>query len=184
VCPRGDCTKKPMAALGGILAARWCCVMSAPDRVVRWSAPLAVVGVATVACCRVARACERFGTGVRRVRMDRTPDPANGGRFHPCEFDGGAGFDAAASAGACASAVTAWLGHRRDAGRERRPRPWSWCPRRCYRRVACGRAGRVYELLMVIIRSSQLPAVAPDAMTMSLRPIRSVSAPCSCSRMT
>jgi hypothetical protein len=49
LCPRGDCTKKPMAAYGGVLAGRWWCVMNAADRVIRWSTALAVLGVAAVA---------------------------------------------------------------------------------------------------------------------------------------
>jgi len=45
----GDCTKKPMAAHGGVLAGRWWCVMNAADRVIGWSTALAVLGVAAVA---------------------------------------------------------------------------------------------------------------------------------------
>ena len=45
----GDCTKKPMAAHDGVLAGRWWCVMNAADRVIRWSTALAVLGVAAVA---------------------------------------------------------------------------------------------------------------------------------------
>ena len=45
---RGDCTKKPMAAVGGVFAGRWWCLMSPADRVIRWSTALAVLGVAAV----------------------------------------------------------------------------------------------------------------------------------------
>ena len=31
MCPRVDCTKKPMAAYGGVFAGRWWCVMNAVD---------------------------------------------------------------------------------------------------------------------------------------------------------
>ena len=49
MCPMGDCTKKPMAAHGGVPAGRLWLVMNAADRVIRWSTALAVVGVAAVA---------------------------------------------------------------------------------------------------------------------------------------
>jgi hypothetical protein len=49
MCPRRDCTKKPMVAHGGVSAGRRWCVMTAADRVIRWSTGLAVVGVAAVA---------------------------------------------------------------------------------------------------------------------------------------
>ena len=49
MCPRGDCTKKPMAAVGGVLAGRWWCMMSTAGRVIRSSTVLAVLGVAAVA---------------------------------------------------------------------------------------------------------------------------------------
>jgi hypothetical protein len=46
----GDCTKKPMAAVGGVFAGGWWwCVMCAVDRVIRWSTALAVLGVPVVA---------------------------------------------------------------------------------------------------------------------------------------
>src|ERR1700733_7334808 len=48
-CPRGDCTKRPMAAHGGVLAGRWWCVVNAADQVIRWSTAVAVLGVAAVA---------------------------------------------------------------------------------------------------------------------------------------
>ena len=46
---QGDCTKKPMATRGGVSAGRWWCVVTAVDRVIRWSTALAVVGVPAVA---------------------------------------------------------------------------------------------------------------------------------------
>jgi hypothetical protein len=49
LCPRGDRTKKPMAAVSGVLAGRWWRVMNAVDRVIRLSTALAVLAVAAVA---------------------------------------------------------------------------------------------------------------------------------------
>src|SRR5690242_3970475 len=49
LCPRTECTKKPMAAHGAVLAGRWWCAVSAADRGIRWSTALVVVGVAMVA---------------------------------------------------------------------------------------------------------------------------------------
>jgi hypothetical protein len=49
MCPRGDCTKRPMPAHGGVSSRRWWCVMNAADGVIRWSTALTVVGVAAVA---------------------------------------------------------------------------------------------------------------------------------------
>lgn len=50
LCPGGgDCTKKPMAAHHGVSAGRWRCAVTAAGRVIRWSAALAVLGVAAVA---------------------------------------------------------------------------------------------------------------------------------------
>jgi len=49
VCPRGDCTKKPMASDSGVLAVQRWCTMNVTDRLIRWSTALAVVGVAAVA---------------------------------------------------------------------------------------------------------------------------------------
>src|SRR5690348_13722892 len=45
----GDCTQKPMAAHCGVSAGRRWCMMTATDRIIRWSTALAVVGVAAVA---------------------------------------------------------------------------------------------------------------------------------------
>jgi len=49
LCPRRDCTKKPIAAHHGVSAARRRCAVNAADRVIRWSTALAVLGVAAVA---------------------------------------------------------------------------------------------------------------------------------------
>src|SRR6201993_5306319 len=38
-----------MPAYSGVLAGRWWCVMTAADRVIRWSTALAVLGVAAIA---------------------------------------------------------------------------------------------------------------------------------------
>ena len=48
MCPRTDCTNKPMPTHDGVVAVwRWRAV-SATDRVIRWSTALAVIGVAAV----------------------------------------------------------------------------------------------------------------------------------------
>ena len=46
---RGDCTNKPMAAVSGVFAGRWWCMMSTADRVIQWSTALAVLSIAAVA---------------------------------------------------------------------------------------------------------------------------------------
>jgi Protein of unknown function (DUF2637) len=46
---RGDSTKKPMAAHDGVPAGRRWCPVNAVDRVIRWSTALGVVGVVAVA---------------------------------------------------------------------------------------------------------------------------------------
>jgi len=49
MCPRTDCTNKPIRAHGGVLTGQRECAVNAADRVIRWSTTLAVVGVAAVA---------------------------------------------------------------------------------------------------------------------------------------
>jgi hypothetical protein len=50
MCPRGDCTKKPMFADVRVCTKRlWRCATTAADRIIRWSTALAVVGVAAIA---------------------------------------------------------------------------------------------------------------------------------------
>jgi Protein of unknown function (DUF2637) len=50
VCPRGDCTKKPMLAEVRVCPGRrWWCAVTAAEHVIRWSTAGVVVGVVAVA---------------------------------------------------------------------------------------------------------------------------------------
>ncbi len=76
LCPRGDCTKKPTVAHGGVSGGRWWCPTSAADRVIRRSTALAVLGVAGVAAmvsyghaCALVRAHGEAGWTVRLVPL-------------------------------------------------------------------------------------------------------------------
>src|ERR1700733_4616069 len=59
---RTDCTKKLMAAHGGVFAGRWRHIMTTVDRVIRWSTALAVLDADVVAA---VVSCEHASTLVR-----------------------------------------------------------------------------------------------------------------------
>jgi len=87
--------------------------------------------------------------------MDGAPGAADGGRARVREFDGDAGLGAPPDAGSGAGAVAAGAGYRGDASCQRGPRPG---PGPAGAAVAVWPAVALvgcYELLMMVIRSSQ-----------------------------
>jgi hypothetical protein len=114
MCPRTDCTKKPMPSELRVFSGRprWC-AMTTTQHVIKWSTARAVVGVAAIAAV------------------------------------------ASRDAGSRAGALAPRPGHRSDARSQRCPWPGTWAYRRGGGRVAGDRRAGSYELLMMVIRSSQ-----------------------------
>ena len=122
----GDCTKNPMLADVRVCPGRrWRCAVTATEHVIRWS----TAGV-----------------------VDGVPGAADDGRADLREFDGDAGLGAPQGDGSGAGTAAAWFGHW---GGARGARAGARAGRAA---VAAWRAVALvgsYELLMMVIRSSQ-----------------------------
>jgi hypothetical protein len=173
LCPRGDCTKKPTAAHGGILAGRRWCVVNAADRVIRWSTALAVLGVAAIA----AVVSYEHASALARAHGESGWT----GRLIPLTMDGVI----------YASSMVMLDATRRDATRRDATRRGARVPALARWLLGLGIAATLaanvshglghgvigaavaawpalalvgsYELLMVIIRGAHMPLVTPSA---------------------